>query len=118
MERYFILMVVAMLVGATEKNKQVAHSRSSYQQETRTFATVQLENSMDHASAYSINTELETAWGVGDEARIYKSIVNNSTPKIAKNWRGRVNKATCSANPRILFNILRSLPMGESYFIQ
>jgi membrane-bound inhibitor of C-type lysozyme len=80
MERYFILMLVAMLVGVTKKNKQEAHFRNYNQAETRTFVAVPAENGVDYADASAIN-----AWSVGNEASIYKANVNdNSTPKIAK----------------------------------
>jgi|SRR6185295_3994587 len=116
MERYFILMLIAMLVGITKKNNHEPHS-PNYQEEKGIIATPS-QNNVDYADAHAIY-EFETLPGVGTEQRIYDIIVNNnSIPKIAKNWRRREHKATCSANPRILFNILRSLPMGEPYFIQ
>ena len=120
MERYFIIMLVAMLAGVTiEKEKRrEAHSRI-FQQEEAMIATIPSGINVGYADLHAIYVELETSWNVRNEERIYEIIVNNnSTPKIAKNSRRRGNKATCSANPRILFNVLRSLPMGEPYFIQ
>lgn len=42
----------------------------------------------------------------------------NGVQQLIKNWRRYAIKMPGSTNPRIVFNILRNLPLGEPYFTQ
>jgi hypothetical protein len=89
------------------------------QEERKMIAAIPCENSVDYTNVLTTYSKFKTTSDVVNEENIYEIVANkNRIQKITKSWNRQVNKMSCSANPRVLFNILRSLPMGEPYFIQ
>lgn len=111
MERHFILMIVVMLVGLTihKKNRQETDFNLTRRMERNTVAAIgTCAGNSDYADVLMHTTE-----------QIYETATyKNSVQRIIKNSRRPANKLSGSTNPRSLFNILRSLPMGEPYYIQ
>ena len=121
MERYFILMIIVTLGGTTvqKKNRQETISWSTLQEERKMIAAIPCENSVNYTNVPTTFSKFKTSSDVVNEEKIYEIVANkNSIQKITKSRSRRVNKMSSSANPRASFNILRSLPMGEPYFIQ
>ena len=121
MERYFLLIIVVTLVGVTtQKNGQEANFRSTLLKERGAIALITTcEKIADYTGILTPYSKFKTPAGVVNEEKIYESTAyKNNVQKSIKNWRRQVNKLPASTNPRILYNILRSLPMGEPYFIQ
>ena len=119
MERYFILMIIVTLAGVTvqKKNRQETTSWSTLLEERKMIAAIPCENSVNYTNVLTTYSKFKTSSDVVNEEKIYEIVANkNRIQKIT--WNKRVNKMSCSANPRVLFNILRSLPIGEPYFIQ
>jgi hypothetical protein len=121
MERYFLLTIVVTLVGVTtQKSEQEANFRSTQLKERRVIAAITTcENSADYTDILTPYTKFKTSAWVVYEKEVYRATAyKNSEQKMIKSRRRRVNEMPGSTNPRILYNILRSLPMGEPYFIQ
>lgn len=120
MERYFILMIGVTLVGATAQKKTRETNSSSIRQGQRKIIAIPCENSVNYPNVLTSYSKLETSSDVANEAKSYEIVVNkNSIEKLTKNWEqaGKL-KMSRRTNPRVLFDILRPLPMGEPYFIQ
>jgi hypothetical protein len=114
-------MIIVTLAGVTvqKKNRQETTFWSTPQEERKMIATIPHENSVNYTSFVTTYSKFKTSSDVVNKEKIYEIVANrNSIQKITKSWSRRVNKMSCSANPRVVFNILRSLPMGEPYFIQ
>ncbi len=121
MERYLILMIIVTLAGVSvqKKNRLETTSWSTLQEERKMIAAIPCENSLNYTNLLTTYSKFKTSSDVVNEEKIYEIVANkNSIQKITKSWNRQLNKVSCSANPRVLFNILRSLPMGEPYFIQ
>jgi hypothetical protein len=121
MERYFILMIIVTLIGVTvrKENRQEANFLNTRMEEKKMIAAIPGENSVNYTNVLTTYSKFKTSSDVVNEEKIYEIVANkNRIQKITKSWSRRANKVSCSANPRVLFNILRSLPMGEPYFLQ
>ena len=121
MERYFILMIIVTLAGVTVQKKNIQETIywSTLQEERKMIAAIPCENSVNYTNVLTTYSKFKTSSDVVNEEKIYEIVAHkNRIQKITKSWNRRVNKMSCSANPRVLFNILRFLPIGEPYFIQ
>ena len=121
MERYFILMIIVTLVGVTvrKENRQETNFLNTRMKEKKMIGSIPGENSVSYTNFLTTYSKLKTSSDVVNEEKIYEIVDSkNSIQKIIKSWSRQVNKMSRSENPRILFNILSSLPMGEPYFIQ
>ena len=121
MERYVILMIIVTLAGVAvqKKNRQETTSWSTLQEGGKMIAAIPSENSVNYTNVLTTYSKFKTSSDVANEEKIYEIVASkNRIQKITKSWNRRANKMSCSANPRVLFNILCSLPMGEPYFIQ
>ncbi len=114
-------MIIVTLVGFTiqKKKKQERNLECISQEEIKMIAATPCEKGVNFTNVLTICDKFKILSKVVNEEKSYKLIANtNSIQKIIKNWSGRVNKMSCSANPRLLFNILRPLPIAEPYFTQ
>jgi hypothetical protein len=119
MERYFILMIAVTLVGVTVRKNRRETDSCSIRQEERKMIPIPCENGLNYTNVLTTYIKLKTSSDVVIEAKSYEIVANkNSIQKIIKSWTRRVNKMSRSTNPRVLFNILSTLPMGEPCFIQ
>ncbi len=112
MERYFILMILMTPVGITvqKKNRQETNFRSTRQEERKMTAAILCENNVNYTNALTTDdNKFKISPDVVNEENVYEIVGNkNSIQKIIKRWSRRVNKMSCRANARLLFNILRS----------
>ena len=116
MERYLILVIVVAVIGVTTQKKdgQCANFRERIIPSITT--SEKSEDPIDISTSY---TQFKPAAGVIHEKKTYEDLVyRNSIRKMIKNWHSHQDKMSGSTNPRILYNILRTLPMGEPYFIE
>ena len=120
MERYFILMIITMLtcIGIQTTNPQQTGLRGvNYSERKIAAAVAGSENPTHLAELLSPYRKLKTHVKLPNGKNVYHpTAFKHSIKKI--NWRRAANKMTSSTNPRVLFNILHTLPMGEPYFIQ
>jgi hypothetical protein len=120
MERCLIIVIVVALAGITIQKKNWKYAKRSQREERRMpEAIAEYESSPACTGALTIYSQLKTSPEVFNEADVFETnVFKNRIQKNVKNWPAKVNKLTHSTNPRVLFNILRSLPMGEPYFIE
>jgi hypothetical protein len=112
-------MIAVTLVGVTVRKNRRETDSCSIRQEERKMISIPCENSVNYPNVLTTYSKLETSSDVANEAKSYEIVVNkNSIQKITKNWSRRVIKMSRRTNPQVLFDILRPLSMGETYFIQ
>jgi hypothetical protein len=122
MERYFILAIAVTLVAVTtpKKNRQEARFCNTQQEERRSIASVATcDDGADFADILSSYTTFKATAGVFSGKRVYKATsYKNSVREFIKKGPMQVNKWTGCTNPRVLYNVLQSVPMGEPYYIE
>ena len=114
-------MIIVTLGAFTvqKKKKQEKNLKRISQEEIKMIAATPCERGVNFTHVLTICDKFKILSKVVNEEKSYKLIANsNSIQKVIKNWSGRVNKMSCSANPRLLFNILRPLSIAEPYFTQ
>jgi hypothetical protein len=116
MERYFLLMIVGMFTGFTIHHEKRTEIKSGVSKRNIIATLTKCKNTAQYAD-FTIYSKFETSASAVSIEDIYE-VPGKNVQKIIKNWPRRANKMAGSTNPRILFNVLRSLPVGEPYFIQ
>jgi len=117
MERYFIFIIVVTVISVPTQKKDVPGTNFiDTQRNERIIPTATFESSPDLIDVLAPYTQLRTIAEVIHEKKSYEVIVyRNSIRKMIKNWHSRLDNMPGSANPRVFYNILRSLLLTEPY---
>jgi len=111
MERCFILVIVVVMAAVIIQKKNWEYTHPGQQEEKGIAEAIAgYEGIPACADVPTTYSQLKTSPEVFNEANVAETnVFKNRIQKNVKNWPGKVNKLTHSTNPRILFNILRSL---------
>jgi hypothetical protein len=122
MERYLTLLIVVTLIGLMAMRKEGQQecdlSRQTQQERKAATALATFETDANYPLILTSYTQFAGPGADVCQNGIYDSAVcKNNIQQMIKNCRGGVDQPR-KLNPRALFNILRSLRLGEPYLIQ